>query len=249
MTEKQLREQFVEIAKMYLGCNEADGTHKQIIDLYNSKKPLARGYKVKYTDAWCATFVSAVAIRAGLTNIIPTECGCEKQINLFKNLNSWQEKDDYIPLVGDIIYYDWQDNGVGDNKGSSDHVGIVVEVAGKAIKIIEGNKNNRVEYRTLTVNGKYIRGYGVPKYASLVLKKDDFDSKKEKTGYKVGDIVNFSGCIHYTNSTSSGIGRACKAGLAKITSIAPDKAHPYHLQAVVGKGSTVYGWVNAKDIK
>ena len=40
-----------------------------IIDLYNSHKPLARGYPVKYTDAWCSTFASAVAIQAGLTSI------------------------------------------------------------------------------------------------------------------------------------------------------------------------------------
>lgn len=41
---------------------------------------------------------------------------------------------------------------------------------------------------------------------------------------------------------------ACKAGLAKVTQIAPKNPHPYHLQAVAGKNSTVYGWVDAKDI-
>lgn len=67
--------------------------------------------------------------------------------------------------------------------------------------------------------------------------------------YKVGDIVNFTGCLHYTSSYSSGVAKACKAGLAKVTGISKGKAHPYHLQAVVGKGSTVYGWVNEADIK
>ena len=38
-------------AQSWLGYNEADGSHKQIIDTYNAHKPLARGYKVKYTDA------------------------------------------------------------------------------------------------------------------------------------------------------------------------------------------------------
>ena len=57
-----------------------------IIDTYNSHKPLARGYAMKYTDAWCATFVSAVSIKCGLTDILPTECSCGEMIALFKKL-------------------------------------------------------------------------------------------------------------------------------------------------------------------
>ena len=52
----------VEQAASWIGYNEADGSFKDIIDIYNADKPLARGYKVKYTDEWCATFVSACAI-------------------------------------------------------------------------------------------------------------------------------------------------------------------------------------------
>ena len=63
-------------AVAWLGKNEKDGSHKDMIDIYNAHRPLARGYKVKYTDAWCATFVSAVAVKLGYTGIIPTECSC-----------------------------------------------------------------------------------------------------------------------------------------------------------------------------
>ena len=52
MTEKELRAKVVLIAEKYLGCKESNGSHRKIIDLYNSHKPLARGYRVKYTDAW-----------------------------------------------------------------------------------------------------------------------------------------------------------------------------------------------------
>lgn len=166
VTEKELRQKVVGIAESYLGCKESDGSHRKIIDLYNSHKPLARGYAVKYTDAWCSTFASAVAIAAGLTDIIPTECGCEKHIALFKKLGSWQENDAYVPSPGDYVFYDWDDNGVGDCTGSADHVGIVVAVSGSTIKVIEGNKNDAVGYRNIAVNGKYIRGFGVPKYSS-----------------------------------------------------------------------------------
>lgn len=151
-------------AQAWIGKKESDGTHKEIIDVYNSHKPLARGYAVKYSDAWCSTFVSAVAIKLGYTDIIPTECGCQKHIELFKNIGSWVENENRVPNAGDIIFYDWQDNGLGDNVGNADHIGIVEKVEGNNITVIEGNYNNSVARRILTVNARYIRGYGVPKY-------------------------------------------------------------------------------------
>ena len=168
MTENQLRQKVVKIAVSYLGCKEADGSHRKIIVLYNSHKPLARGYAVKYTDAWCSTFASAVAIAAGLTDIIPTECGCEKHIALFKKLGAWVENDAYVPKPGDYIFYDWQDGtnyATTDNTGAADHVGIVTDVNGSTITVIEGNMSDAVGYRHIAVNGRYIRGYCTPDYA------------------------------------------------------------------------------------
>ena len=152
------------IARGYLGCKESNGSHKQIIDVYNSHKPLARSYKVKYTDSWCATFVSACAIKANYTDIIPTECSCNQMIKRFQSMGRWTEDDGHVPHLGDIIFYDWQDNGRGDNKGSSDHVGIVEKVANGKITVIEGNKSDAVARRVLNVNGRYIRGFGCPAY-------------------------------------------------------------------------------------
>ena len=151
-------------AKAWIGRKESNGTHKEIIDVYNAHKPLARGYKIKYTDAWCATFVSAVAIKLGYTSIIPTECSCQRMIDLFKKKGSWIENENRTPNVGDIIFYDWEDNGKGDNQGWSDHVGIVEKVSNGQITVIEGNYSKAVQRRILSVNGKYIRGYGVPTY-------------------------------------------------------------------------------------
>lgn len=151
-------------AKAWIGKKESDGTHKSIIDTYNAHKPLARGYKVKYTDEWCATFVSAVSIKLGYTSIIPTECSCQKMIELFKKKGAWIENENRTPDPGDIIFYDWQDNGKGDNKGAADHVGIVEKVSGGQITAIEGNYSSAVKRRILAVNGKYIRGYAIPAY-------------------------------------------------------------------------------------
>jgi len=178
MTERQLREKAVNTAKAWAGCKESNGTHKQIIDLYNSVKPLPRGYAVKYNDAWCATFVSAVGIAVGLSAIILRECGCGAMIDLYKAAGRWQENDAYVPDMGDVVFYDWQDTGKGDNIGYPDHVGMVCSVSGNTIKVIEGNKNDAVEYRDLQVNGRYIRGYGLPDYASMATVAEPAPNKK-----------------------------------------------------------------------
>lgn len=166
MTEHQLRALVVETAKEYLGCKESDGSHKKIIDLYNSQKPLPVGYKVTYDDAWCATFVSAVAVKLGLTDIILPECSCSRMVALYQKAGRWMENDAYVPNPGDLLMYDWQDNGIGDNTGAPDHVGIVCGVDGNVVSVIEGNKNDSVAIRTVKVNGRYIRGYCLPNYAA-----------------------------------------------------------------------------------
>lgn len=154
----------VKQAKTWLGLKESDGSYKVILDTYNSQEKLPRGYRMTTNDAWCATFVSSVAIKLGYTDIMPTECSCNKMIELYKNLGAWVENENRTPNPGDILFYDWEDDGKGDNKGRSDHVGIVEKVANGKITIIEGNYSNSVKRRTLAVNGKYIRGYAVPKY-------------------------------------------------------------------------------------
>ena len=154
----------VEQARKWLGRKESDGSHKEIVDIYNGHTPLARGYRVKYTDSWCAVFVSAAAIACGCTELIPTECSCGRMIQLMQEKGIWEENDAYSPRPGDIIFYDWQDSGKGDNTGWPEHVGIVESTENGQITVIEGNLNNSVSRRKLAVNGRYIRGYGVPEY-------------------------------------------------------------------------------------
>jgi hypothetical protein len=101
----------------------------------------------------------------------------------------WVEDDSYVPSPGDYIFYDWDDNASGDNKGYSEHVGIVEAVENGAITVVEGNYSNAVKRRSLKVNGKYIRGYGVPKYD-----EDDAASKPVELKHPVVEVVE----LHYS---------------------------------------------------
>lgn len=169
-SEAQLRIDYVATAEKWLGKNSHDSSHHEIIDLYNAHEPLAQNYTVTYEDKWCATFVSATAIVCNLTEIIPTECGCERQIELFRQLGRWEENDAYVPLPGDVIYYCSEDTGIGDCKEWSDHVGIVVGTYNSFIKVIEGNVNGTVAYRYMRIDARTIRGYGLPDFTSMTNK-------------------------------------------------------------------------------
>ena len=169
LTENEIRQRVVTTAKKYIGCKEQDGSHRQFIDKYNNFQPLPRNHRMTYSAAWCATFVSAIAIECGLTDIMPVECGCAYMIARYKALGRWREDENYTPQAGDVIFYDWQDGAdfsVTDNLGSPEHVGIVTGAAAGIISVIEGNKNDSVAFRSVRVNGRYIRGYGLPDYAS-----------------------------------------------------------------------------------
>lgn len=264
--EKQNRANIVAIAESFFGCKESDGSHRKIIDIYNADKPLARGYPMKYDDAWCACFVSVVSIQGGALSVMPKEVGCGKMIELYQKLGRWQENDAYVPAPGDVIFYEWNDGpnyAATDNTAAPDHVGIVVSVTGSTIKVIEGNMSNAVGYRNLAVNGRYIRGFGLPDYSAITVKAPagaatrPIEPPATSTGSNdtpgagmpvVGDVVQFTGAVHYASANANN-GPGCRPGAAKVTQLAPGTKHPVHLIAQSGGGSTVYGWVDLADIQ
>lgn len=159
------RAEVVNLAKSWVGKKESDGSFKSIIDIYNSYDGhLPRSIKMTYDWAWCACTWSALAIKLKYTDIMPIEISCYYLIEEAKEMGCWVEDDKYVPKPGDAILYDWQDTGAGDNVGSPDHVGAVEYVSGGYIVVIEGNYGNAVKRRTISINGKYIRGFITPAY-------------------------------------------------------------------------------------
>jgi len=185
MTESALREKIVKNVTMLKGIEEGSSEHKMIIDTFNKSKLCSR-YKMTTHDSWCATTVSYAFIVAGMAGKPGSgklcefvECSCGEMIALAKKQKIFKESDSYVPTTGDVIFYDWDDSGKGDNTGWPDHVGLVVKVKDGVMTVIEGNKNDRVAERVIKVNSKYIRGFIAPKYSNYATK----ETTAKKTEY------------------------------------------------------------------
>ena len=113
-------------------------------------------YGFKYRVEWCAIFVSWVADQAGvINNIVPRFSSCANQgIPWFKSMSKWRDRG-YVPKKGDIIFFDWEQDG------HADHVGIVEKVENDKVYTIEGNSGNQVKSRSYKINSNDIYGYGL----------------------------------------------------------------------------------------
>ena len=171
MTENELRQKVANIINAWVGATKGSAKHLEILEIYNTHRPLARGYTVKVTDAYCATTASAAYIKAGIAEYTGTECGVGKYTLVAKGLGIWVEDDAHAPKIGDACVYDWDDNGVGDCTGAGDHIGIVTATGGGKFTVTEGNMSGgKVGKRTMAVNGKYIRGFICPDFAAIAKK-------------------------------------------------------------------------------
>ena len=168
MTEQQLRQRVADIMTGWVGATKGSAKHLEILEIYNGYKPLARGYPMKVSDAYCAATVSAAYIKAGIAQYTGTECGVQKYVNIAKSKGIWVENDAHIPKIGDACVFDWDDNGKGDCTGSGDHIGIVTKVGAGTFITTEGNMSGgKVGTRQMNVNGIYIRGFITPDFAAI----------------------------------------------------------------------------------
>lgn len=68
-------------------------------------------------------------------------------------------KEDYILKVGDIIFFDWE------NDGNVDYVGIIEKVENEFIYTIEGNSTGDIcRQKQCPLDSALIFGYGVSNY-------------------------------------------------------------------------------------
>lgn len=155
---------YKDYAAGYLNIQQGSIQHKQVIDLYNCITPRPRGYKMNYSDAWCAAFATVCMDQCHGINV-PRECSVPE---MWKKCKGRTVKS---PAVDDLIFYDWN------NDGTPDHVGIVYDAGNTYVVAIEGNKSNRVGTRVITKNSKSIFGYA---HISRVADGDELESIANK---------------------------------------------------------------------
>ncbi len=108
---------------------------------------------------WCACFVSWCADQCGYleSGFIPRFSLCSDGVDWFKKNGQWQDKN-YEPATGDLIFFDWGNNG------TIDHVGIVEKCENGIVYTVEGNSGDACKQQRYSVGNNFIYGYGAVAY-------------------------------------------------------------------------------------
>ena len=120
-------------------------------------EPYWRWWGLDYRVEWCAIFVSWCADQCGYLDaeVLPKTAGVRPYVDWFKERGQWQGRE-YEPVPGDIIFFDWEGDGL------ADHVGIVEKVEDGLVFTIEGNTGDKCTERRYTVGRAPIYGFGHP---------------------------------------------------------------------------------------
>jgi cell wall-associated NlpC family hydrolase len=106
---------------------------------------------------WCACFVSWCANETGHleAGTIPRFSYVPTGIQWFRDAGRFRERGSgYVPRPGDIIFFDWEQDG------TSDHTGIVESSDGITVRTIEGNSSDAVRRSRYEINSTVIYGFG-----------------------------------------------------------------------------------------
>ena len=106
--------------------------------------------------SWCACFVSWCADQSGYltSGVLPKFSLCSDGVKWFQDKGQFKDGS-YVPAPGDIIFFDWGEDG------TIDHVGIVESVSKGNVNTIEGNSGDKVKRHSYPIGGSGIYGYGI----------------------------------------------------------------------------------------
>ena len=144
----------LELARTQLGYEES------AINFVVDEEGERHGY-TRYGDwygndhaAWCAMYISFCLHYADVPEAyFPIEANCAKWIRALDNRGLYLKAGEYEPKPGDLVFFDWEGDGV------ADHVGLVEKVDEK-LHTIEGNTANRVKRVEYEPDDRAICGYG-----------------------------------------------------------------------------------------
>jgi hypothetical protein len=117
-------------------------------------------------QAWCATFVSWVALKAGAAELYPRTASCSAGVAWFKKAGRFSE----YPAIGAQVFY---------GSGGGTHTGIVIGYDADTITTIEGNTNDNgsaegdgVYRKVRQRRSSFVYGYGYPKFPEGIKSAD-----------------------------------------------------------------------------
>ncbi|MEV8015652.1 peptidoglycan-binding protein [Streptomyces sp. NPDC086554] len=153
-------EKVVSIGKAEVGFHEGrSGGH------WNNKQkysPAVPGLEWSDYQAWCATFVAWVAMKAGAADLYPRTASCAVGVSWFRNKGRFSA----YPAVGAQVFF---------GNGGGAHTGLVYAFDADYIYTVEGNTNDGgsaegdgVYLKKRARRDAYTYGYGVPAFAGLV---------------------------------------------------------------------------------
>jgi hypothetical protein len=120
-----------------------------LVEGKNNDSKFGRWYGMNH-EPYCAMAVSYWFAQAGMPLHITTDKGfayCPYGVKFFRDRGQFSK----TPHVGDIVFYDWQGDGV------SDHTGIVIGVSGRNFTAIEANTSPDNRGSQSNGGGVYIR--------------------------------------------------------------------------------------------
>lgn len=106
---------------------------------------------------WCACFVSWCENELDYIDNekAPKFAMVDDGIGWFRYRDQWYQPDaEEAPAAGDLVFFDWEQDGV------QDHVGIVSAVEGDKIFTIEGNSSDLCRIKSYEKSNPVIYGYG-----------------------------------------------------------------------------------------
>ncbi|UFQ16425.1 MULTISPECIES: peptidoglycan-binding protein [Streptomyces] len=137
--------------------------------------PQVPGLEWSQYQPWCATWVSWVAMKAGVANLFPRTASVWTAMSWFKQRGRWSA----YPAVGAQVIY---------GASGSTHTGICYAYDETYIYTYEGNTSttndangNGVMKRQRRRRDAYVHGYGLPSYAEGIVTADP--SKKGRAGF------------------------------------------------------------------
>lgn len=157
----------INVTEMYNEINKEDIIRNNIVnsalkEVGNDGEKYYTWYGFNHRVEWCAVFVSYIANLNGVLDTkIPKFVWVKKGVDYYKERNLLKKPNEYTPKGGDLIFFDWNNNGV------IDHVGFVEKVENDKVYTIEGNVSRKdVRRKNYPVKSSYIYAYGVLDFSS-----------------------------------------------------------------------------------